>query len=1032
MKKIFFSCLAIAAIASCAKTEPTFIEADSEIKIAPVTAISTKAQQGVMSTTEYNKNEDFSVYAYWANEAAGSEFTQDETTEGAYLNDVKFVNKGNYWGGETAYYWPKNGSIRFAAYSPADLTGKVAHTLATDVYTINGLEYPTDLATTYDILVSPTSTSYTAETAAEKVSVKFEHALSWITFQMKSTVEANNAFTVTDVIVNDVNNIGNMVADMKAGTKTWTTAASTNPAPVVNVFNYAAGWPVTTTATVFENADAKGNRGLSVLVLPQKPTTVTIKYTQEAMAGTPKLENQVITVPLVLDNADDNWEAGKKYTYTVLFDLDEILINPTVEDWEETTEVIVNSDPVKVNTSAELVAAVAEGKDVVLEQSITLDEPVIVEPVVATKAETVLEVTIDLNGKDIIAPLFAESNGTISVGNTDSYAFWVKKGAKLTINGNGNVTTQACKYSIAVWADGGEVVINGGTYANDEEGEGSDLIYAKNGGKVSIYGGEFIANTKKEGTDGTNEKRSALNLHGNTTGNEIVVYGGRFFEFDPSNNASENPAENFCADGYAAYNLGDGWYEVAAKTAPVEVATAAALQSVVGQGGSAVLTADITMKDILVMSGNAVLDGNGFTLTSTAGRAINVSGGNAVTIKDLTINASGERGINIIQDTKNVQIENVTATAANYAVNVAGSASGANVSIADSDLTGLNTINIAATKVVVTVTNTKITCADNTDVESYGAISCAPEAVGSKVTVNGGEVVVNGDSVAASQAAAGSVIAFIGTKGDTRVRDAYFAIKYGNYAYTFVDFESALNKAVDGETIILTQDVNEVLEVPAGKDITIDLNGHTLTSTGVESLVNNGTLTLKNGKVTAANTEDTRRCVYNYGTMTIDGVEFVQTYGARGAAINNEGVMVITNATVNSVYYAIWNSGADAVLTVNGGTFNCVGDKATWLDTDGDAIDSAAWCYAVRNQNGATMTVNDGNFYGNHGVIASYGSAAILNGGTYECFATLTGNSDWVFFTDNADSAKITYDANACEVTTANPNGAVYGNVVTK
>ena len=934
MKKIFFSCLAIAAIASCAKTEPTFIEADSEIKIAPVTAISTKAQQGVMSTTEYNKNEDFSVYAYWANEAAGSEFTQDETTEGAYLNDVKFVNKGNYWGGETAYYWPKNGSIRFAAYSPADLTGKVAHTLATDVYTINGLEYPTDLAGTYDILVSPTSTSYTAETAAEKVSVKFEHALSWITFQMKSTVEANNAFTVTDVIVNDVNNIGNMVADMKAGTKTWTTAASTNPAPVVNVFNYAAGWPVTTTATVFENADAKGNRGLSVLVLPQKPTTVTIKYTQEAMAGTPKLENQVITVPLVLDNADDNWEAGKKYTYTVLFDLDEILINPTVEDWEETTEVIVNTDPVKVNTSAELVAAVAEGKDVVLEQSITLDEPVIVEPVVATKAETVLEVTIDLNGKDIIAPLFAESNGTVVPGDTDSYAFWVKEGAKLTINGNGNVTTQACKYSIAVWADGGEVVINGGTYANDEKGEGSDLIYAKNGGKVYIYGGEFIANTKKEGTDGTNEKRSALNLHGKTTGNEIVVYGGRFFEFDPSNNASENPAENFCADGYAAYNLGDGWYEVAAKTAPVEVATAAALQSVVGQGGSAVLTADITMKDILVMSGNAVLDGNGYTLTSTptgeSARAINVSGGENVVIKNLTVVAPGQRGINIIQNTKNVQIENVTATAANYTVNVALSASGAKVSIADSDLTGLNTINIAATDVVVTVTNTKITCADNTDVEAYGAISCAPEAVGSKVTVNGGEVVVNGDSYAANQAAAGSVIAFVGTKGDTdKIKDAYFAIKYGNYAYTFVDFESALEKAVDGETIILLKDVTIESQLNITKSITLDLNGHTITAAKEGAEVdaiwvreNAEVVITGNGTVNA-----TFDAIFATGTskVTIENGTFVGAAEAVYAQANAS--VVINGGSFKSTEYSDFtinlkdSARETASIVVNGGKF---------------------------------------------------------------------------------------------------------------
>ena len=39
MKKIFFSLLAIAALASCAKTEAVYTEADSEIKLAPVASM---------------------------------------------------------------------------------------------------------------------------------------------------------------------------------------------------------------------------------------------------------------------------------------------------------------------------------------------------------------------------------------------------------------------------------------------------------------------------------------------------------------------------------------------------------------------------------------------------------------------------------------------------------------------------------------------------------------------------------------------------------------------------------------------------------------------------------------------------------------------------------------------------------------------------------------------------------------------------------------------------------------------------------
>ena len=43
MKKIFFSLLAVAAIASCAKTEEIYTGEQAEIKIKPTAAIATKA-----------------------------------------------------------------------------------------------------------------------------------------------------------------------------------------------------------------------------------------------------------------------------------------------------------------------------------------------------------------------------------------------------------------------------------------------------------------------------------------------------------------------------------------------------------------------------------------------------------------------------------------------------------------------------------------------------------------------------------------------------------------------------------------------------------------------------------------------------------------------------------------------------------------------------------------------------------------------------------------------------------------------------
>jgi hypothetical protein len=158
-----------------------------------------------------------------------------------------------------------------------------------------------------------------------------------------------------------------------------------------------------------------------------------------------------------------------------------------------------------------------------------------------------------LNGHTIKAPLFTESNGTISEGQTDSYPFLVNKGT-LNIKGEGNIVAQACAYSMAVWANGGTVNIYGGIYRND--GEGSDLIYGKNGGIVNIYGGTFEACEKQPGTEGTQEKHSALNLHGSNPGS-ITVYGGRFYKFNPADNASESPKVSFVADGYDVKQDGD-------------------------------------------------------------------------------------------------------------------------------------------------------------------------------------------------------------------------------------------------------------------------------------------------------------------------------------------------------------------------------------------------------------------------------------------------------------------------------------------
>lgn len=171
---------------------------------------------------------------------------------------------------------------------------------------------------------------------------------------------------------------------------------------------------------------------------------------------------------------------------------------------------------------------------------------------------------VNLNGKLIQGGLFTEQNGSFVEGDTDSYVFWAKEGSNLEINGNGIIQSKPAKYSMAVWAQGGTVTINGGTYVN--AGEGSDLIYASNGGKVYIYGGVFKPNKIQPGVDGTKQDYCALNIKdGDRDICEIKVYGGKFYGFNPADNKSETEHTNFVADGYKSVEIEPGVWEVVAE-----------------------------------------------------------------------------------------------------------------------------------------------------------------------------------------------------------------------------------------------------------------------------------------------------------------------------------------------------------------------------------------------------------------------------------------------------------------------------------
>ena len=113
---------------------------------------------------------------------------------------------------------------------------------------------------------------------------------------------------------------------------------------------------------------------------------------------------------------------------------------------------------------------------------------------------------------------------------------------KGTINGIGKND-----YNMAVWAtENGKVIINDGYFTNEGatatvDPAHFDLIYASGNGQIEINGGEFKCETPKWILNIKDKDRATAS---------IVVKGGKFHGFDPSNCETEGPNTNFVAPGY--------------------------------------------------------------------------------------------------------------------------------------------------------------------------------------------------------------------------------------------------------------------------------------------------------------------------------------------------------------------------------------------------------------------------------------------------------------------------------------------------
>ncbi len=368
MKKFFFlTVVAGVALAGCVKNEPAPFESEQQITFAaPVVGLNTKAVNEVWNNYPTDAAYDFAVWGYYY---AGGTYT---TFGGGqlYMNNVTVSYDGNLsgWAPATSYYWPKNGSLTFIAYSPASVQATEEVTVTKDGIQINGYNVDTDAANQVDLLFSERAydkksvdddIAGSGETDEDPsvtddryagVHLSFKHALSSILFSAR-TKETYDGTTITlkEISLLNIKSKGTFNQNLKDANGETTAADAELWAGQSEYKNYVisgldqdldanAYYP--STKGTGSPAVADGLRKSDFILLPQEfdeqnynfIPSIQVKYTIKSPDSAPI--DQVQEVPLKHLTGGE-WKWGHRYIYNIIIALDKIYFEPYVTPWTD-------------------------------------------------------------------------------------------------------------------------------------------------------------------------------------------------------------------------------------------------------------------------------------------------------------------------------------------------------------------------------------------------------------------------------------------------------------------------------------------------------------------------------------------------------------------------------------------------------------------------------------------------------------------------------------------------------------------------
>ena len=599
--------------------------------------------------------------------------------------------------------------------------------------------------------------------------------------------------------------------------------------------------------------------------------------------------------------------------------------------------------------------------------------------------------------------IYFPSSGTLTIDNSTINA---KTMGAQVCSGNLNVNAGS---AITVSGDPVEKAENDGAI---QDGAAISIVNRpgyKGLGQITITGGTFKAKgdnaaIKAYTWDSAAKQESDFDNSAKT----VAVSGGTF---------SSAVSADLCAEGCTPIANTNGTHSVTSGVAYVAGKGFDTLQAAIDaaqDGETVTLLTDATEDATIAAGKNITLDLGGKTLTNTnAGKAtLTIAKGATATVKNGSI--VGGTSYYTIDNYGTATLEDVTATAGNTDSSMirndgtltieSGSYSGG-LDVVKSEEGSTLTINGGKFELSHAVSNnyTGVIFTYGTTAINGGEFVCSAtgpnwatpcvvitgEVTGykSSTKITGGKFVnkhargkiFHGYGKATSDNFEVTGGTFNKSVSDGFLADGFTCVKGSDGTYgietaiaqvgsdRYTSLKAAITAAKKGKTIQLLSDTAENVTIASTKQITLDLNGHTLnggTGTAKATILNKGTVTITDtsaGKTGTIKRDDqgiegetSYYVIKNIGTMVIDQANVVNNSGYKKA--NSSGSMAGSSLICNG------DDDPQASLTINGGTFK----QPNFL--------------VVKNGTNGTLTVNGGTLTSNHSAVQNWNKAQILGG----------------------------------------------------